>query len=154
MSAVGGLYVFHARHGVDCANLLTVLRPAEARGPWRPFLAHLGSEKQRGKAIKLAARRALPKTFTSAEIDAITACCSRLRDKFLIRLLAETGMRIGEMLGLRHDDIDPAGRLVRVRPRLNHNGARAKSGAREIPVGPALIRLYITALDAEGPDAR
>ena len=64
----------------------------------------------------------------------IVDACDRLRDRFLIELLAGTGMRIGEALGLRHEDIDAAGTLVRVRARRNSNGARVKSGQREIPV--------------------
>ena len=77
------------------------------------------------------------------------ASCDRLRDRFLVSLLAGTGMRVGEALGLRHDDVDPAGRLVRVRSRLNVNGARVKSGEREIPVAANLIRLYTDYLVGE-----
>lgn len=58
-------------------------------------------------------------------------------------------MRIGEALGLRHADVDPAGRLVRVRWRLNANGARVKGGQREIPVAAELIRLYTDYLVGE-----
>lgn len=143
LSAVASFYEFHARHGdVACAQLLTTLRPGGSRGSWRPFLAHLGPGAQRGKTIKLKTQRRLPRTLTSEQVDTLAAGCERLRDRFLIRLLAGTGMRIGEALGLRHDDIDAAGGLVRVRSRLNSNGARVKSGQREIPVPPALIRLY------------
>jgi integrase/recombinase XerD len=35
-------------------------------------------------------------------------------------------MRIGEALGLRHEDIDAAGTLIRIRARRNSNGARVK----------------------------
>jgi site-specific recombinase XerD len=143
LSAVASFYEFHARHGeVTCAQLLTTLRPGGLRGSWRPFLAHLGAGAERGKTIKLKTRRRLPRTLTGDQVDTLVAGCGRLRDRFLIRLLAGTGMRIGEALGLRHDDIDAASRLVRVRSRLNSNGARVKSGQREIPVPPALIRLY------------
>ena len=142
LSAVGSFYQFHVRHGVDCAGLLSTLQPGGARGAWRPFLAHLGAGTQRRRTIKLKTRRMLPKTLTGEQIDAVKACCQRLRDRFLISLLAETGMRVGEALGLRHEDIDAAGRLVRVRSRLNVNGARVKSGQREIPVSSDLIRLY------------
>src|SRR5947209_6928784 len=58
-------------------------------------------------------------------------------------------MRIGEALGLRHEDIDSAGRVVSVRPRRNANRARAKTGARDIPVSPGLVRLYADYLFAE-----
>ena len=36
--------------------------------------------------------------------------CDRLRDKFLLTLLRSTGLRIGEALGLRHEDVDAAPR--------------------------------------------
>ncbi len=37
-------------------------------------------------------------------------------------------MRIGEALGLRHEDIDAAATLIRIRARRNSNGARVKGG--------------------------
>jgi hypothetical protein len=37
-------------------------------------------------------------------------------------------VRIGEALGLRHEDLDIAGRVLTVRPRSNDNRARAKAG--------------------------
>jgi integrase len=48
----------------------------------------------------------------------------------------------GEALGLRHEDIGTADRVVRVQPRRNANRARAKTGARDIPVTPGLVRLF------------
>ena len=46
----------------------------------------------------------------------------------------------------------PAERLVRVRARRNSNQARVKSGQREIPIAPALIRLYTDYLITECGD--
>jgi integrase/recombinase XerD len=61
--------------------------------------------------------------------------CDRLRDRFLFALLHDSGVRIGEALGLRHEDIVAAEREIRVVPRLNANRARSKSGRqRAIPV--------------------
>lgn len=61
-------------------------------------------------------------------------------------------MRIGEVLGLRHENIDTAGRVKSVRPRRNANQARAKTGARDIQVAPRLVRLYADYLfDEYGP---
>ena len=42
--------------------------------------------------------------------------------------LGRIGIEVGEVLGLRHEDIDPAGRLIRVRARRNSNQPRVKSG--------------------------
>jgi integrase len=67
--------------------------------------------------------------------------CGHLRD----RLLSAVGLRlrVGEALGLRHEDIMAAGPTVAVVPRINGNGARSKSGQqRTIPVSGQVIRLY------------
>ena len=106
-------------------------------------LAHLGSAgDQRRRTIKLKTRRRLPRTLSEESVKLIIDACDRLRDRFLIELLAGTGMRIGEALGLRHEDIDAASTLIRIRARRNVNGARVKGGQRDIPVSPSLIRLY------------
>jgi len=59
-------------------------------------------------------------------------------------LLYNTGMRIGEALGLRHTDIDLEECTVWVIPRNdNENGARAKSGkVRAIPVLKYVMHMY------------
>jgi integrase len=68
-------------------------------------------------------------------------------------VLYDTGMRVGEALGLRHEDVAAAEREITVAPRVNANGARAKSGtARTIPVSPELIRLYADYLHGEYGD--
>ncbi|MEU5763969.1 tyrosine-type recombinase/integrase [Nocardia sp. NPDC047648] len=143
LAAVGSFYRYHHRHGVECGELLTEIKPGGVRSSWRPFLAHLGSDgDKRRRTIKLKTQRRLPQTLTARQVAAIVGACERLRDRFLIELLAGTGMRIGEALGLRHEDIDAASTLIRIRLRDNSNGARAKGGQREIPVAPGLIRLY------------
>jgi integrase len=91
--------------------------------------------------------------LTVAEMQAILDACTRLRDRFLWALLVETGLRVGEALGLRHEDVDPAAGQVAVVPRLNANGARAKSGrSRVVPVRGGVVRLYADYLNAEYGD--
>jgi integrase len=71
----------------------------------------------------------------------------------LFALLYETGMRIGEALGLRHEDLAAAEREVAVVPRDNDNGARSKSREpRLIPVSAGLVRLYADYLHGEYGD--
>ena len=143
LSAVIAFYEFHARHGVPCGDLLVMIRNGGARGSaWRPFLAHLGTAVQRRKTIKLKQERRLPRSLDPGQVRDILQACDRLRDRLLFTVLITAGLRIGEALGLRHDDIDPAGRLVRVRARRNANHARVKSGEREVPVPADVIRLY------------
>src|SRR5258706_4384425 len=60
------------------------------------------------------------------------------------------GVRIGEALGLRHEDVRIAERQVAVVPRRNDNGARAKAGRfRTIPASGELMRLYADYLNRE-----
>jgi integrase/recombinase XerD len=76
--------------------------------------------------------------------------CEHLRDRLLFALLLDTGLRIGEALGLRHEDIALAERQVSVIPRPNANRVRAKSGrSREVPASAELMRLYADYLNRE-----
>ena len=49
-------------------------------------------------------------------------------DKFLVLMLYETGMRIGECLGLRHEDIKSWDKTIHVVPR-GDNANAAREGA-------------------------
>ena len=71
-------------------------------------------------------------------------CQQRLRDRFLFALLASTGMRVGQALGLRHEDIVSWERRIEIVPREGCSGrARSKGGAQgSVPVPGELIRLW------------
>lgn len=72
--------------------------------------------------------------LTAAEAKAILDACEHPCDRFLFAMLHDSGIRIGESLGLRHDNIAAAERELTVRPRLNDNGVRTKSATtRTIP---------------------
>ena len=88
--------------------------------------------------------------LTVAEAQAILDGCEHLRDRLLFALLLDTGVRIGEALGLRHEDLDIAEPQVAVIARDNDNRARAKGGrSRVIPASGQLMRLYADYLDRE-----
>jgi integrase/recombinase XerD len=144
LSALAAFYSHQARHGVHVGELLTSWGPTGRRSEWKPFLHHIAKGKpQARRTIALKTPTKLPRVLTVFEVQAILDACDRLRDRFLFALLHDSGVRIGEALGLRHEDIVAAGREVRVVPRLNANRARSKSGRqRAIPVSAGLIRLY------------
>lgn len=153
LSAVNSFYAHQARHGVDLGELLTTwLVPG--RSGWKPFLHHIskaGPRKRR--TISLKTPRRLPRVLTAGEVQAILDSCTRLRDRLLFAVLYDTGMRIGEALGLRHEDLAAAERQVSITARVNGNGARVKSGrGRIVPVGAGLLRLYADYLHAEYGD--
>lgn len=153
LSAVTAFYEFHQRHGVDLGDLLvTWQRRGAGGGSWRRLLTHLGSRPERTRRIRLRADKHLPSTLDEQEVATVLASCERLRDRMLFTLLAESGLRVGEALGLRHDDIDAASCVVSVVGRANANGARTKSGSRQVPVPAGLIRLYSDYLHTEYGD--
>jgi integrase/recombinase XerD len=154
LAALVSFCEFHARHGVSLAGLLTTMQPAGHRGsatPYKPFLHHVTkSGPQRRRTIKLKTSRPRPKVLTAAKAQTILDACEHLRDRLLFAVLLDCGLRIGEALGLRHEDMGIAERAVTVTPRLNDNRARAKAGiSRTIPASAELMRLYADYLTRE-----
>jgi integrase/recombinase XerD len=155
LAAVTSFYEFHARHGVDVAGLLVSMQPGgHRRGAdtsYKPFLQHATNNKpQRHRMITLKAVRPRPRVLTATQVQAILDACEHLRDRLLFALMLDTGVRIGEALGLRHEDLEIAERTVTVRPRHNDNRARAKAGrSRVIPTSGELMRLYANYLHRE-----
>ncbi len=105
LAAVCGFYEFQERLGI--AKDVNVYRYQFQPGKkYKPFLHHINKGKEvRTRLLKLKEPKTFPGTLTAEQVHQLVNACKRLRDKFLICLLSETGMRIGEALGLRHEDI-------------------------------------------------
>lgn len=154
LAALTSFYEFHARHGVDVGKLLGTMQPAGRRSAstsYKPFLHHVTKgQLQRRRTIGLKAPRPRPKVLTADEVQTILDACEHRRDRLLFAMLLDTGVRIGEALGLRHEDLEIAERQITVVPRRNDNRARAKGGrSRTIPTSPELMRLYTDYLHDE-----
>ena len=104
LTAVFGFYEFHARHGVPVARVLIDDRRA-GRGACKAFLHGIAPSRPRGRVGRLREQRRIPEALSVEQVAAILAAQTRLRDRFLFALLAGTGMRIGQALGLRHCDV-------------------------------------------------
>lgn len=142
LTAVFGFYEFHARNGVEVAKAL-VDRARSGRGSYKPFLHGIASSKPRGRVGRLRQEQRLPATLTLEQVAAAIHAQRRLRDRFLFGLLFGTGMRVGQALGLRHEDFVTQDRRIEIHPREdNANGARGKSGRGSIPVTGELVRCY------------
>jgi integrase/recombinase XerD len=154
LSALGSFYTHAARDGVDVADLLASWQVGGSHGGWKPFLHHIGKTMpQKRRAVSLKAARKLPRVLAPEQVQTLLDACEHLRDRLLLALLYDTGMRIGEALGLRHNDIAAAGQEITVIRRENDNGARAKSiNSRTVPVSGELVRLYADYLHAEYGD--
>lgn len=158
VTAVLSFYRYHAdAHQVPVAGRL--YRPGGRAGRYVPGLGHLQRGGQRpGAAVRVRrAARPVP-LLTPGQVDAILDACARLdassgqwagsvRDRLLFAALAETGMRLGELLSTRHCDWH-AGRggtpFIEVVPRQDHPaGVRCKgSRYRRIYISDELERLH------------
>jgi integrase len=144
LAAVFGFYEFHARSGVDVVSGLVAWRRM-GRGSYKPFLHHVSKGKPIAtRPVKMIVAKRAPRTLGAEEVVRVLAAPVRARDRFLLALLAETGMRIGQALGLRHADFVSRSKEVRIVPRSdNANGARAKlRSPAMIPVTAGLVRCY------------
>lgn len=95
-----------------------------------------------------------PAVLTPEQVSHVLVDCASERDRFIVRVLHETGVRIGELLGTRlhHVHLLPdstslgcrvAGAHLHV-PRRGHcsNGARSKNGGRVVPVADIVVHAY------------
>jgi integrase/recombinase XerD len=128
------------------------------------FLAHTppgfnaGEEGQfreiSAKTMKFAVPHGGFQWLSDDQLEHLICAEMRSRDRFLVALMVVTGMRIGEVLGLRREDMHLLARAqdlgcqvrgahVHVRRRVNTNGALAKSRyPRTIPVTDEVVGLY------------
>ena len=108
----------------------------------------------RARMLKARALAPFPEALTAEQVTAVLACCQRPRERFMVILLLDTGLRIGEALGLRRADMHllpdsrglgcaTVGAHVHVRHRGNPNGALAKSRfPRTVPASEAVLASY------------
>ena len=159
LRAVTSFYRFHEGSGVPLgADLVRLVHGG--RAVYRPMLEHVARRHGRERAVVRvrAPWRVPPPVLTPAQIDAVCDACAwrdeasgqysgRVRDRLLWELLAETGLRLGEALGLQHRDWH-TGRgdtpFIEVVPRegLPH-GVRVKGQRyRRVFISDELDRLY------------
>jgi integrase/recombinase XerD len=144
LAAVNAFYDFHHRQtGVPVAERLRPPLHRTGRGSFRPMLEGFAPLRARGRAGRLPQQRRLPRVLTLSEVDAILRAQARTRDRLLFALLFQTGMRVGQALGLRHEDVVTWENRIQIVCRDdNANGARGKGGEGSVPVAPVLMRLY------------
>jgi integrase/recombinase XerD len=99
-------------------------------------------------------RRALD-VLTRKEIDRLEDVAPNERDKVIVRVLADTGLRAGELVGLQEHDLVERGRdrFLSIRGRSQGGGAKGDR-ARLVPVQPQLYRRLQRLARGRPDDAR
>lgn len=118
----------------------------ESRGRnFKGLLHHISKGKAYKKnVLKLRVKKKKLKTLEHSEVKAITDACHTLRDKLILLLMYEGGLRIGEVLSLRLEDIVTWDNQINIHPREESiNGAYIKHRKeRVIHVSKELMALY------------
>jgi site-specific recombinase XerD len=108
----------------------------------------------RARSLKARAETSFPEALTAEQFGAVLAHCRRCRERLVVVLLHDTGLRIGEALGLRREDMHllpdsrtlgcaVVGAHLHVRHRVNPNGALAKSRfPRMVPASDDVLTAY------------
>jgi integrase/recombinase XerD len=127
ITAVSSFYQFHQQLGHTFIQLTQTTTQPYRR--YKPLLHHISKSRPiKSRLIKLKQPKSLPKTLTSAQVEGLLKACRSVRDQFLIGLLYESGLRIGQALGLRHGDIKSWDNEIHCQPRNdNLNDARSKT---------------------------
>lgn len=143
LAALSSFYRFHNQLGNTSIQLTeSCYLPANK---FKSLLYHVYKNKPiQKRIISLKEPKKLPTIFNSGQISRLIDACSNARDRFLISLLVETGLRIGQALALRHEDIKSWDNEIYVVFRANNiNQARNKSMRPNIiHVTKNLIQLY------------
>lgn len=143
LAAVSGFYDYQGRLGNSQITLYVQRHNLHRK--YLPFLHHISKGKPTSNRIlKVKETKKELKVLTQEQIRELVNACKHIRDKFLLCLLQETGMRIGQAIGLRHCDIQSWDNVIEIVPRDdNANGARAKTNERyKVHVSKELMGLY------------
>ncbi|MFB9624853.1 tyrosine-type recombinase/integrase [Nonomuraea helvata] len=156
LRAVVSFYGYHLLNGVSVgADLHRVVHGGGTA--YKPLLEHIARRSGRRRTvIRVRRRRSVPPTLTPGQIERICEVSASwdddvrewrgsVRNRLLWCLLAETGLRLGEALGLQHRDWHTGcgdTPFLEVVPREHAHQVRAKSGYRRLFISDDLDRLY------------
>lgn len=148
ISTVLNFYDYLMRHedySVQLSERIKKTISGSRRG-FKDFLYHVNKDKEyQAKILKIKVRRSRPKTISKEQVTKLIDACSNLRDKFLVQLLWESSMRIGEALALWLEDFEIDGQKIHIRDRGDlPNLAEIKTvcSPRSIDVSPDLINMF------------
>jgi len=148
ISTVLNFYDYLMRHEDYSIQLSERLKKTilGSRRGFKGFLYHINKDKEYpAKILKLKVPKTRPKVIQKEQVAQLIDVCSNLRDKFLVQLLWETGMRIGEALALWLEDIEADAQKIHICDRGElSNLAEIKTicSPRTIDVSPVLINLF------------
>lgn len=159
LSAVASFYRFLGSDGRGSVGYKGFKRLADSSASYRradvSVIDNVGKARRHREANRLGPRlprKAQPlSVLTIQQVHTILEACNTYRERLFFALAFTTGMRIGQILGLRHEDLDTRALTITIVPRDdNENAVRSKSKkTHTIPITRDLARLYTTYMHDE-----
>ncbi len=148
LDKVFSFYDYLMKHEEYTLDLSTRLKRQvlASRNSFKGFLHHTLKNKSKNiKSLKLKEPKEKLKILTSDQVQKLVNACQNTRDKFLLALLYETGMRIGEALSLHLSDIAPAAKKITIRDRgelINDAEIKTVCSPRTLDISIEIANLY------------
>lgn len=93
-----------------------------------PFVGAASRQQPVRRTVRVRVPLRLPRPMTNADVDALLASITTMRDLAIVLVMLDGGLRPGEVLCLQMADVSYGRRRVTIRKRDDHpRGARAKS---------------------------
>lgn len=146
ISVVLSFYDFLARNNEF--DKLDVYKKQRKNPHFKNFLYELVDKHKELKTniFKLKTIEPEIKFITRKEFKSLKENCNLIRDKLLISIMFEGGLRLGEVLGLQLTDIEIWNNKIKIIPRENlENGVRVKNNAK----GSSFFPPYVMKLFAD-----
>jgi integrase len=114
---------------------------------YRGFLYGIAKTKEiKSHVLKLRVPQSKIKVLTKMEASELLNNCTNLRDYFLLYILFETGMRIGEVLALWLEDFDSCSKIIDLKDRgelENLSEIKTVSSPRRLDITQELLDLFM-----------
>jgi integrase len=161
LAAVSSFYEY-----VIMAGMFDRLNPIERRPDpalqgvserHRPFMGGASRQRPVRRAVRVKTVQRVPRPLSEAQVQGLLSQLRRRRDRAIVLLMLQGGLRPGEVLGLHLEDIAYGRRRVVVRHRDDHpKGARSQSRYERVvdlhePETLATISAYV--MEARPADA-
>ncbi|MHC5722556.1 MAG: tyrosine-type recombinase/integrase [Nostoc sp.] len=132
LTAVVQFYDFHISNGTIDNKYLWKYRKPYRQKQSGMFAGYRKESPVKVKLVKYKEPQKFPGCLTPDQVDTLINACYQDRDKLILWLLDDTGMRKGELLGLHWSDIDWNARTLKIVRRDNVNHAYAKGRERTL----------------------